>query len=205
MKKENSNTTKYRAPAIERAFHILELLATSSIPLTSTRIAKLLEKTPGEVFRMLEVLIKLGYVTKDSTTATFTLSLKIFLLSQEVSLTNELIKAAGKPMLDLQKETDQASYLVLLNKGDGTMVTVHQQAALSTFYINQPPGKTTPVSIGSSGISILSRLPEELIDEILRNDDVYFRGTQKYKKEVWQKIRERKQDERVYIDYEFGL
>ena len=57
---------RYRAPALDKGLDILELLAGLDGGLTQAEIAKLLGRTPNEFYRMLDRLVRRGYVTRIS-------------------------------------------------------------------------------------------------------------------------------------------
>jgi DNA-binding IclR family transcriptional regulator len=49
-------TPTYSAPALEKALDILELLAESDQPLSQSGIAESLDRSVGEIFRVLQTL-----------------------------------------------------------------------------------------------------------------------------------------------------
>ena len=55
---------RYRAPALDKGLDILELLAGVEQGLTQAEIAKRLDRSPNEFYRMLDRLVRRGYVTK---------------------------------------------------------------------------------------------------------------------------------------------
>ena len=55
----------YEVPALEKGLDIIEVLADSPIPLSQIEIARRLEKTVSQVFRMITCLEKRGYIYKD--------------------------------------------------------------------------------------------------------------------------------------------
>lgn len=55
---------RYRAPALDKGLDILELLARIDGGLTQAEIAKHLGKSPNEFYRMLDRLVRRGYVQR---------------------------------------------------------------------------------------------------------------------------------------------
>ena len=55
---------RYRAPALDKGLDILELLAGVDGGLTQAEIAKKLDRSPNEFYRMLDRLVRRGYVTR---------------------------------------------------------------------------------------------------------------------------------------------
>jgi uncharacterized membrane protein len=59
---EEDESDRYRAPALDKGLDILELLAGVDGGLTQAEIAKKLGRSPNEFYRMLDRLVKRGYV-----------------------------------------------------------------------------------------------------------------------------------------------
>ena len=60
----DEDNDRYRAPALDKGLDILELLAAVDGGLTQAEIAKRLDRSPNEFYRMLDRLVKRGYVTR---------------------------------------------------------------------------------------------------------------------------------------------
>ena len=71
----------YSAPALEKGLDILELLADSAPGLTQNQIAARLGRSAGELFRMLEVLERRGYLGRSPSDGSYSLTLKLFELA----------------------------------------------------------------------------------------------------------------------------
>jgi uncharacterized membrane protein len=50
---EPDNGERYRAPALDKGLDILEALAATEVGLTQAEIAKALDRSPSEIYRML--------------------------------------------------------------------------------------------------------------------------------------------------------
>ena len=61
---EDEDEDRYRAPALDKGLDILELLAGVDGGLTQAEIAKKLDRSPNEFYRMLDRLVRRGYVTR---------------------------------------------------------------------------------------------------------------------------------------------
>ena len=68
---------RYRAPALDKGLDILELLAREEEGLSQAEIAKALGRTPNEHYRMLERLVRRGYVSRNASDR-YELTLKLF-------------------------------------------------------------------------------------------------------------------------------
>src|SRR5690606_7969001 len=55
---------RYRAPALDKGLDIIELLAGTAEGLSQAEIAKALDRTPNEIYRMLDRLVRRAYVRR---------------------------------------------------------------------------------------------------------------------------------------------
>ena len=111
----------YAAPALEKGLEVLELLASSRRPFTQTEIARALERTPGELYRMLAVLEQRGYLLKDELGG-YSLTLKLFTLGQESGWMGILLKTARGFMREFSWQSGQECHLSVLEDGRLTVV-----------------------------------------------------------------------------------
>ena len=74
---EDEDNDRYRAPALDKGLDILELLAGIDGGLTQAEIAKQMGRNANEFYRMLDRLVKRGYVTKVDGDR-YSLTLKLF-------------------------------------------------------------------------------------------------------------------------------
>ena len=88
---------KYKVPAVERAFQIIDMLAMSSIGLTKTDIASKLEIPYSTAFNLLNTMEGRGYARKDEASGKYYLGFKFLSLAnaQKSSLSLREIAAAG--------------------------------------------------------------------------------------------------------------
>lgn len=74
---EEDDSDRYRAPALDKGLDILELLSGIDGGLTQAEIAKHLGRSPNEFYRMLDRLVRRGYVTRLEGDR-YSLTLKLF-------------------------------------------------------------------------------------------------------------------------------
>ncbi len=109
-------STSYQAPALEKGLDILELLADEPTGLSQKVIADRLERSVGEIFRMLVSLERRGYVNKRDDD-NYELTLRLFELSHRHPPSRRLIQAALGPMQEFATTVCQSIHLaVLYNK-----------------------------------------------------------------------------------------
>ena len=155
---------KYSAPALSKGLDILELLASRSTGMKKTEIAKSLDRSVSEIFRMLAVLVDRDYVSIDEASEQYTLTLKMFELSHSHPPIKRLTTVAADVMAELADMLNQSIHLSILH---GTNILVIAQ--------NDPPGNNiTSVRLGAripltqtaSGAVLVSQLSKARLTAI---------------------------------------
>jgi DNA-binding IclR family transcriptional regulator len=108
---------KYRAPALSKGLDILELLASEAIGQTQAEIAKTLGRTTSEIFRMLMVLRKRGYVSLNDEDDRYSLTTKLFEIAHRHPPIRRLTSIAGEAMQRLANRINQSMHLAILHSG----------------------------------------------------------------------------------------
>ena len=101
---------EYSAPALEKGLDILELLASDARPLTQVQIAARLDRTASEIFRMLEVLVRRGYVDRRADGA-YEPTLRLFELAHRQSPVRRLTETALPVMERVSRAIGQSTHL----------------------------------------------------------------------------------------------
>ncbi|MGL3606933.1 IclR family transcriptional regulator [Rhizobium sp. G187] len=112
---------RYRAPALDKGLDILELLAGVDGGLSQAEIAKRLDRSPNEFYRMLDRLVKRGYVARLEGDL-YALTLKIFGLAQMHAPTRRLASLAMPLMRELGEATRQANHIVVYDRGHPVVI-----------------------------------------------------------------------------------
>lgn len=108
---------KYRAPALSKGLDILEFLASEPDGKTQAEIAKTLGRTTSEIFRMLMVLRKRGYVRIDDGDDRYSLTTKMFEVAHRHPPIRRLTSIAGPAMQKLANQINQSMHLAILHSG----------------------------------------------------------------------------------------
>jgi len=149
----NSKKTNYSAPALEKGLDILELLAHQSEGLTKSQLARSLQRSVSEIFRMLLCLEGRGYIAQVSEDR-YSLTLKLFQLVQEHPPTERLIADALPVMKQLAFKAGQSCHMGVI---DGDKIVILAQVNSPTtvgFYVKL--GSTVDLMDASSGYVILA-------------------------------------------------
>ena len=86
---------KYRAPALDKGLDILELLAGTEEGLSQAEIAKALDRSPNEIYRMLDRLVRRDYGRRTSADR-YELTLKLFELAHASPPIRRLVPVSWK-------------------------------------------------------------------------------------------------------------
>lgn len=103
---------KYRAPALDKGLDILELLAATEEGLSQAEIAKALERSPAEIYRMLDRLVRRDYVRR-TTADRYELTLKLFELAHTSPPIRRLVSQATPVLRRFARDAEQAVHLVI--------------------------------------------------------------------------------------------
>ncbi len=105
---------QYSAPALEKGLDVLELLA-GAPGLTQNQIATRLGRSASELFRMIDVLERRGYLQRNPSDGTYGLTLLLFELAHRQRGARQLLDAALPRMRELADATGQSNHLVVLH------------------------------------------------------------------------------------------
>lgn len=151
----------YRAPALEKGFEILELLAGVDEPLSVTAIVKRLGRSTGELFRMVLVLEKLGFLVQ--TDEGYILTDKLFRMGLSRPPIRNLVELSLPEMRQLSVETRQSCHVVLPSAGD--IVVVARMEAPEQIGITVRVGYRQPMYHTGSGTVLYAFQPSGIREE----------------------------------------
>jgi len=122
MNVKEKDSGRYRAPALEKGLEILELLAARSEGLSQSEIARALNRTVGEIFRMLNCLVERGYLSIQRPSDRYILTLKLFELANRNSPLEKMLGNALPAMRELAGSIEQSCHLGVIEGGHGVIV-----------------------------------------------------------------------------------
>lgn len=117
----SAETEKYSAPALDKGLDILELLSRATEPLTMGEIAKGLNRSKGEIFRMLVALERRGYILRNPDSDKFEIGNRLFEMAMHVPPTRNLVMTAMRHIEAVAHALDQSCHLAVLS---GTEIVV---------------------------------------------------------------------------------
>ena len=149
----------YRAPALEKGLDVLELLAREPQGLTITELAERLDRTVGELFRMVVVLERRSYIRMTGDSDAFVLTLRMFEMSHRFPPVARLTASAGPIMRKLAHDTGQSCHLVIYNEGQGHVVAQYDPPTDRIFSVRL--GAIAPLLDTCSGHILLAFADDE--------------------------------------------
>lgn len=106
---------RYTAPALDKGLDILELLADHREPLTTGQIADRLNRSKGEIFRMVVALERRRYIIRDETSEGFLIGYRMFELAMKTPPTRNLVATAMPHISAVAHALDQSCHLAVLS------------------------------------------------------------------------------------------
>jgi DNA-binding IclR family transcriptional regulator len=146
-------TIKYATPALDKGLDILEFLAHDPTGATKSELARELNRTVSEIFRMLLCLERRGYIAQVAEDR-YSLTLKLFKLVQEHPPTERLIADALPIMQRFAHETLQSCHMGVI-EGEHVVILAQVNAPTNQgFFVKL--GSTVDIMDSASGYVILA-------------------------------------------------
>jgi DNA-binding IclR family transcriptional regulator len=155
----------YAAPAIEKAFEILELLANHREGALVSEMASYLGRSVGELFRIVIVMEQLGYLQKSAKTDRYTVAYKLLDLAYRATPAQNLIDAALPEMRHLAIGTGQSCHFVVPNSGEGLVIAREENPGMRGFSLRL--GAAIDMIMSCSGQVILAFSKPERAEHII--------------------------------------
>jgi DNA-binding IclR family transcriptional regulator len=149
----------YSAPALEKGLDILEHLAQQPMPISLTDMARALGRTSSEIFRMLALLERRGYVRRTPESGRYVLSLRLYLLGRAHNPLGHLLSAAQLPMQTLTERTLESCHLAIIR--DGRLHIIARAEAPKPIRLTVEAGAAFEAGSTTSGRLIASMLDDE--------------------------------------------
>lgn len=162
---------EYAVPALDKGLDVLEALAAAASPLSLTEVARSIGQTPSAVFRLLNRLESRLYITRDSLSGQYSLSLKLLELSHTYPPVEHLTRVSGSFMRELADSSRESVHLSVLNHGR-LVVLMDVASPLRVRFAHQVGSQFSPVAT-NSGRLLLAYLNPEDLDTYLAEDEDY--------------------------------
>lgn len=157
---------KSSVQSVEKAFRLLEAIASSDVDMTLSEIAAASGLDPGTTHRMLNTMMSAGYVAR-SDPRHFTLTLKVLDLGFR-AIGRRDIRALTRPILrTLVDEMSEAASLAVLDGGD-VLYVERMRSGITRLGVDIRVGTLIPAASSIIGWAILAFLPDSDRNRVLR-------------------------------------
>ncbi|MET3598826.1 IclR family transcriptional regulator [Martelella mangrovi] len=129
---------RYRAPALDKGLDIFELLAETDGSLSQAEIAKSLGRTPNEIYRMLDRLVRREYIRRTPEDR-YEITLKMFELVHARPPLRRLVNQAMPLLQQVAQEAGQSCHMVVFERN----------AAIVVAQVDAPSYWTLAVRVGT--------------------------------------------------------
>jgi DNA-binding IclR family transcriptional regulator len=162
----NANRVRtYSAPALEKGFDIIELLATEPEGLTISEMATRLGRSISEIFRMIIVMERRFWLSKDPDTDRYRVTYKVLDLAYRATPAQELVRVAGPVMASLAQQTQQSCHLVV-QYGNRALIVLRQESPGAVGFAVRL-GTAVDLVASSSGHVLLAFMEGQQFEQIL--------------------------------------
>jgi DNA-binding IclR family transcriptional regulator len=162
-KKEGSSSPNVQV--INRMLDILETLADEKEGLRLTELAAKVDLPSSTVHRLLNLMVRRGYVEQDEDTHRHSLGLKIVELYGKLQGRLQLPQRAAPLMQKLAQCTGELVQVAVLSKGE--MLYILTQDGTRIPRLHTPVGSRSPVHCTSLGKAVLAQLEESDVRSII--------------------------------------
>ncbi len=161
---------KYSAPALSKGLDILELMASRGTGMKKTEVANALDRSLGEIFRMLAVLTERNYLAYDASSERYSLTQKMFELAHRHPPVKRLNAVAGHVMEKLSHDLNQSAHLAILHGAE--VLVIAQTDAPGNNITSVRLGARIPIIYTASGAVLLAQASQE------RRNEIYARSSE---------------------------
>ena len=155
----------YPTPALEKGLDILELFASTPDGMTVSEVARRLNRTMSEIFRMLLCLEQRGYLAQSPNKDRYNLTLRLFRLAQEHPPTKRLVTGALPIMHGLAHELRQSCHMGVLDGGHVVILAQVDSPESTGFYVKM--GSKVDLMHAATGHVILAHQTEDACERAI--------------------------------------
>jgi DNA-binding IclR family transcriptional regulator len=157
---------RYSAPALEKGIDIIEALADAESGLTISEISQRLGRPMSELFRIIIVMERRGWLQKDPESSRYSVTYHVLELAHRGTPSQSLTLAAAPVMHELSGRINQSCHLVVRSHDQG-LVVLRQENPKRHANLSVRMGATIALASSCSGQVLLAHLDEADRDGIL--------------------------------------
>lgn len=156
----------YSAPALEKGIDIIELLAEAQSGLTVSEISQRLERPISELFRVIVVMERRGWLQKDPESSRYSVSYHVLELGHRGTPAQSLAVAAAPVMHALSRRINQSCHMVVQSGLHG-LVILRQENPQRHANLSVRMGAALNLVTSSSGLILLASLDADDQEKLL--------------------------------------
>ena len=162
----SSGRRDYSAPALEKGIDIIELLGEEETGLTVSDISQRLGRRMSELFRIIIVMERRGWLQKDLDTSRYSVTYHVLQLAHHGTPAKSLSVAAAPIMEKLSTRIDQSCHLVV-RSGKRGLVILRQENQQRHANLSVRLGAVIELVASVSGHVLLAHLDTEARDALV--------------------------------------
>lgn len=177
MRRRSESKFPYRTQVLERAFTILDVLASSGKDQSLAEMTERAGVNRSTCYRLLRILERHHFTDRDPVTGKYRLGSKLLELGKQSASRFDLAQLA-RPYLEwLSQESGETAHLGILC--DGEVVSIANVDSHHALRISGTLGLRSPAHCSSLGKALLAFLPEADVNELVRRQGLkpYTRNT----------------------------
>jgi DNA-binding IclR family transcriptional regulator len=164
-RKQQAGGATYSAPALEKGFDVIELLATVPSGLTVSDIAERLGRSISEIFRMIIVMEQRQWLSKDPESDRYRVTYKMLDLAYRATPAQELASVATPILHALAHRAEQSCHLVVQH--DGRALILLRQESPGSIGLSARLGTVVDLISSCSGHILLAFSEPDQVDATL--------------------------------------
>jgi len=177
MRRRSASKFPYRTQVLERAFTILDVLASSGKDQSLAEVVERVGVNRSTCYRLLRILERHHFTERDSATGKYRLGSKLLELGKQAASRFDLAQLARPYLERLSQESGETAHLGILC--DGEVVSIANVDSHHALRISGTLGLRSPAHCSSLGKALLAFLPEADVNELVRRQGLkpYTRNT----------------------------
>ncbi|MBN2973213.1 IclR family transcriptional regulator [Roseomonas aeriglobus] len=163
--RDDAKAPAYSAPALEKGIDVIELLGSEPSGLSISEMATRMGRSISELFRVVVVLDRRGWLHKDPASDRYRVTYKLLEVAHRATPAQELTHVAGPLMHALATKVEQSCHLVVVNGTQGLVVLRQESPGQTGFSVRL--GTSVDLVSSCSGHVLLAFAPGTVRDALL--------------------------------------
>lgn len=170
-----SRPAEGRVPAVDKAFHILEMLKSEPREYSAGELVSALGLSKATVHRLLLTMMDHGVVQRDELTKRYRLGM-VLAEYGHVALEELDVRRVAKPFLRALMEFSGETPCLAVLQGT-KLVIIDKKEPPKQVRVSTPVGWRFPATLSAMGKVLLAWLPTQRVDEIIRAEGLLSRAS----------------------------